>query len=1012
MNDVSDITGQIPSAEPVPLVRPRLLTAVQARWVRPVTAVVAGAGFGKSTLLAQAVKENRLARMGVDVVLRIEPADASAVHLASRLLMELGLEGRPLPASDDLAGLVVDALWSRAPTPICLVLDDVHEIAPDTDGLRLLRDLVAARPGNTHVLLGSRTLPEVGIARLAVLGDAVVLREDDLRFDAAETVEFARLRGVDHERVAAADGWPALAELLARTTGVSTGDYVWEQVVVPLRRQDRARLVEVAALGGADDDLASAVAGRAVVLAASLADVPLVTRSPEGWWELHEVVAEPILARQEAGLVADIRRRGGIHASARGDTDRALRLLVASGDHDEVMAALRTAFVQLGAPEDPSLASVWAALLPAAFDREPEVLLLRAVAATVTDPERAFDLGEAAVAAFVARGDLDGEVAAFARLGAIAYGLADPARMAPHVPRISELAAAGHAWAVAFDSVCRGAFALMTGDWRRAEEVLAPVVAEPERDPTQGLAAYLCARAQVEGGRLHEAARTVRHMPLPDRERVRDGVLGVEFAVAQGLGADDAVFDELRLSLEARLDRRPLVARRNARSRLASVQATLGDLDGAREQLIELEMIGPPSDATLDEEILAAAAVAVLAGAEDEAAAMLERLPDRGAFFPPREGLVVMFVLRPESRERYDALDLEGAYAHRRDFAAAFVAAREGDLEPMGRFAWPRASVARWFAPAPWLVEAVVLSLAGGGNPPPELLARLGPSQRAVVRRLGASAMPTVARNSAAVAASLGPEPPGTLAIRVLGPLEVDIGGVGADAPELRRERVRSLLGLLVLRRSVLRGEAAAALWPELGGEQALANLRVTLTHLLKLLEPTRAKNGPPYFIRLERELLTLRPDAALQVDAWDFECAAAEGERMEREGAPSVALDAFVRAVGLWRGGLLADVGCYEWLDFERIRLGNLFVRSALRAGELLAAHHQLEDAALMAHRVIAADRWAEAGYRLLASVHLEEGDRSAARRVLAHLRSMLDELGVGPEQETLAVMRRCDGG
>ena len=81
---------------PVPVAdalgRPRLLTIVQGRWTRPVTAVVAGAGFGKTTLLAQAVRENRLARDGVDVHLRLEAADASAARLAARLLAQFGTE--------------------------------------------------------------------------------------------------------------------------------------------------------------------------------------------------------------------------------------------------------------------------------------------------------------------------------------------------------------------------------------------------------------------------------------------------------------------------------------------------------------------------------------------------------------------------------------------------------------------------------------------------------------------------------------------------------------------------------------------------------------------------------------------------------------------------------------------------------------------------------------------------------------------------------------------------------
>ena len=233
-----------------------------------------------------------------------------------------------------------------------------------------------------------------------------------------------------------------------------------------------------------------------------------------------------------------------------------------------MLETLRQTFVQLGAPEDPTLAAAWSALLPSSLSAEPEVLLLQTIAKSVASPERSYELGQRAVAAFAAREDVEGEIASIARVGAIAYSLLDSELIVPYVARISELASTGHPWAVAFDAVCRGAYALMTGDWRKAEAILAPVVSGPSVDPSRGLAGYFCARAEVEGGRFQEAARTLERMPEGDRERVRDGVLGIEVAIAQALGSGDEVLDELRAIAEARIDRRPLVIRRVARCRV------------------------------------------------------------------------------------------------------------------------------------------------------------------------------------------------------------------------------------------------------------------------------------------------------------------------------------------------------------------------------------------------------------------------------------------------------------
>ena len=86
--------------------RPRLLALLGERFDRRLVLVVAGAGFGKSTLLAQAVAENRLDPRGVDVWLSCSPDDAAASQLAAGLLAALDAEpsGMARAGGDDRGG--------------------------------------------------------------------------------------------------------------------------------------------------------------------------------------------------------------------------------------------------------------------------------------------------------------------------------------------------------------------------------------------------------------------------------------------------------------------------------------------------------------------------------------------------------------------------------------------------------------------------------------------------------------------------------------------------------------------------------------------------------------------------------------------------------------------------------------------------------------------------------------------------------------------------------------------
>ena len=120
--------------------RPRLLRTLLGRFTHRCTVVVAGAGHGKTTLLVQAVAENRLAPRGDDVWLTLESTDADATLLAGDLLTALGAEG-----TDPTAAAVADAVWRRAPTEVCLVLDDVHEVPAGSAGSELRR-VAGGRP--------------------------------------------------------------------------------------------------------------------------------------------------------------------------------------------------------------------------------------------------------------------------------------------------------------------------------------------------------------------------------------------------------------------------------------------------------------------------------------------------------------------------------------------------------------------------------------------------------------------------------------------------------------------------------------------------------------------------------------------------------------------------------------------------------------------------------------------------------------------------------------------------
>ncbi len=122
---VSTIRHQAPTAAADLVTRPRLIRLLRRRFEERLTVVTAGAGFGKTTLLAQAVQENRLEQFGQDYWLGVRELDRDPDQLLIGLFQSItGLPGRPSVTTDEIAELV----WMRSPDSVALIVDDLHRL--------------------------------------------------------------------------------------------------------------------------------------------------------------------------------------------------------------------------------------------------------------------------------------------------------------------------------------------------------------------------------------------------------------------------------------------------------------------------------------------------------------------------------------------------------------------------------------------------------------------------------------------------------------------------------------------------------------------------------------------------------------------------------------------------------------------------------------------------------------------------------------------------------------------
>ena len=970
------------------------------RFERRVTVVRAGAGFGKTTSLAQAVAQNRISPRGIDLWVTCEPGDSDADHLLIGICVACGLS--PDGALDD----VVASVAARSPAAVSIVFDDAHEVAPDTAGAELLTELIASMPGNGHIVFASRTRPPVALTRLAAQGQVTEIGEDTLALDASEVEQIAPgLNGSPGDDTALG-GWPALVSLAARTENVV--GFLDEEVFSWLDDAQIRALETVVALGGANDSLIESIGAAS---GGDLSDLPLVHES-DGWYEAHDLWSGPLLGRMNPDRVGEMRALAIGLLLDDGDLHRAVELCLLSDNVELLDVAVRRIIVDPMAFDRAEVKS-WATRLPDSVRTTAAGAYLAGLVAQSADPTDlvARELMERAAEGFRELGDADAEVAALVQLGYWHHIQRDATGLITVGIRLAELAQLGVRLAEPYVAIGEAFVGLAQGD---PDKVLAAARRVDSTEITPGFQA-ITAWAHSQGLEMagypsvELADQAVSSgVPIP-------GVSVIAFSARwrngriEELLSDQSWWEEVDTSRDYFL--------RNIW--LAVVAGAVGDVTLGGHHLDNARRTAGAGAPQIDIALgLVEAAIASVTG---DVVLVKSTLTDLFDLHPPAEsnrftyGGATSLILRyfPEYDEYFR---LPGLGPLRRRDIDLGIALREfdaGSLAGVAGAAWPERHGE--LLPALYCRGACEFIAAAWAVGRPEAQAAaswmadvIGASAREVFRDLAGHDNADVAKAAAEIVSMIPVTPAHVLAINVLGAATIRWNGEEVVDPNWRRERVRSLLGFLISHPVTTRDSVMAALWPDADETAGRRSLRSTLNLLNQVLEPSRAAGDAPFFVRTDGATLRFHADEHVVVDSWRFEALLDAAERLEADGVPELALEPLKEALDLYQGEFLADAAYDDWSAAERDRLRARFVRSAVRTAELLIAFGDIEAALAVATQAVGVEPWSEPAHRAIVAAHIELGDRSSAQRALDRCHRELSDLGGPVEELTLMLERR----
>jgi LuxR family transcriptional regulator, maltose regulon positive regulatory protein len=382
----------VPLLQPGIVTRDRLLDLLDDDRRQPLCVVVAPAGWGKTTLLAEwarrAGDSHSVAWLTLDETddepHRFWTYVVTALRTAAPDLGDGALAALRVPGVDPL-DVALPALLndlSARNVKRTLILDDYHLLA-DVRIHEAVEYLLSYLPPSLRLVIAARFDPPLPLARMRARGELTEIRATDLRFSSTEAAGLVAAVGQVEVGADAVDalvdrteGWAVGLKLAALTIRGSPDpavrvaevrgddrhiiDFLSSEVLDRLPADRREFLVRTAVLDRLSGSLCDAVLGRsgsaAILEALERADLFVVPLDAHrDWYRYHRLFRDVLRRELEAtapGTVPELNRRAADWYLAAGQVDEAVRLLTAAGDRRKagrVLLSAEDTFLEQGA---------------------------------------------------------------------------------------------------------------------------------------------------------------------------------------------------------------------------------------------------------------------------------------------------------------------------------------------------------------------------------------------------------------------------------------------------------------------------------------------------------------------------------------------------------------------------------------------------------------------------------------------------------------------------------------
>jgi len=1070
----------LPRPAPELLTRPRLADRLLTNLTNPLTLITANAGSGKTTLVADFLRTQdrqfvwyQLDHTDTDpfvflgyITFGIQQIVPDFGNAMFAYLKEASGELAQNP--ERAVDVLINEVLERVEQQLIVVLDDYHHLGLETPVHAVLDRLLAYLPDVLHVIMISREMPPLALARLRSQSPASVIDRSDLLFTDEETRElFRKVFDLELTTEQLAEyrerthGWITALQLVRQVAqktvvNLQTGtadlvevlrqserdifDYFAEEVFTDESEEVQALLLKIALLDNIELDTCAALfpgMNCARVLPTLVRRNVFITVASDGRGEeyrLHPLFQSFLRRRLRGDLgrsgVAEEHQRFADHYLARGSSEQAVRHLLAADDFvraAEVVAVKGGEWISSGALN--SLASMADALPANVVEMHPRILVHRAEVARLRgEYEPAQLLFLRAASLLRQTGDRQGEAETQHSLATLARREGDYPRAFSFLDRALELT---DDRSVAMKCAnTRGLCLVSVGEWTAAEmefRTALQLAQEANDERYVRLITHNLGLPAMMRGDFGEALRWLRRMlrggnqaPMPQEATALLNMAHCYLYLGN--------LSECEKNLDEAIERCQLfnlvAARADAFETYGNLFREKGEIDKANEyyqraaRAYDEAGVNLARTELIEEQALLSLAIGDAPAARNQIERLIEARPlekNEIGFYTATLAKARIMIAQGEYQAAAD--DLSEAqryfqnhtlyyYEAQASLARAITEYRLGNEPQMIDCLRRAVDLAVRYDYEYWLRREAT---ANHQLFVTEEAAELLPPD---LRKQLAESTVSEPVLSVTTEVTLNPEPVPDLTINMLGPVEIFrefSRPLAADAWTTRR--ARDILCFIASRRHrrASKDNIIDTFWGEADLEIVEKNFHPTVSHIRKALNSNQPLKQN--FILYRDGDYQLNPDLSYKIDIEEFDRLVSVGETARRARQFDECVKAYEQAIALYRGDFAQ--GSYEpWVDEQRSYYREKYLHLLESLAGVAQKQQEWSRSLQLAQLILHEDPFREDIHCVVMRAHVNLGNRGAARDQFETLRRLLErELGVEPGRETRRVYQELLG-